>query len=162
MSVTFSIPGVSKTRINRDFVCAECKATPANPSYNQDCSICMGYGSDPNDDPLGTDSMNVANAAARIILHTLLGYGQDEKDGEYGSLNPRDVLSRLATAESRVPGAVRRPSDNQGVRIDANGVRPVCRVIDFGMNQDRIQRYVDTLREMAEKALAAGSEIAYS
>ena len=141
MSVTFSLQS------NETFYpeCENCGATARTPSYtdckNQDC---IGYGPCRVD---STPSLNVANANARVLLRDLLGYGP-EMDELWGSLDPEDVLLRLAMAPHRASGAV-RPMVQEG------------NMLSCGLDRSQIQRYIVSLTQIAELAKRRGEEITF-
>jgi hypothetical protein len=159
MTTDFYIPGVSKSKINEKFVCPKCEAMPSRPSY-VDCPICWGYGTDPDDDPFLRPGFQ--SSYGSLIIHELLNYGTTEKDSSIGTLDPSDVLIRLTTVSARIANLVQPASVSQGTYIDANGVGPGATVYNMGLSEERLQRYIDSLRELAEVALAAGKEIRYS
>lgn len=167
MGVTFRVGEYKPGQKSLPPQCPKCgggNGTPGDPACDQkmpDGMECWGYGDTSNGIP-GPDEMNVANDTARLIIHELLNYGTREKDWRMGSLSPSDVLVRLTTAEFRVSSLTKPWSDNQGVTIDENGVKPCVRVISAGYDEDRLQRYVDELRTLAEKAVEAGEEITYA
>lgn len=147
--------------------CPNCGAgngTHGDPSCTYrmpDGMECMGYGDTSNGIP-GDDEMDVSGEGARIIIRDLLNYGSREKDIASGSLDPADVLIRLTTAEFRITTLTSPWQDNGGIHVDENGVRPCARTITAGFDEDRLQRYVDNLRTLAEKAIEAGEEITYA
>lgn len=119
---------------------------------------CGGYG--PTLDPV-QEGLNVANYSASLILYGVLGYGRDEVDPYGGTLDPTDVLRRLAVGEHKVPGLVQPPSADRGVYIDEHGVGPGCLIISAGYDAERIQRYIDRLRALATKAQEEGASLVY-
>lgn len=164
MSVTFSVK-VEKER-KTPAPCPKCGAgngTYGDPSCDQkmpDGYECFGYGDTSNGVPTELE-MNVANASAKLILREILNFGAKEKDIYGGTLDPTDVLIRLTTAEYRISSLVRPTTETQGVILTENGVAPGCKVVECGMNEERLQGYVDKLRILANKAIELETEITY-
>ena len=104
-------------------------------------------------------SFNVANVSAGLIVRELLG----QEFSYSGSLDPREVLSTLATArpEDHVREGREYRAEHVVVSSDGVDVRPGCRISSSGYDQDRINRYVESLRDLAEDALAHGDMIHY-
>lgn len=167
MGTTFRIGAYQPGQKTLPPQCPKCgggNGTPGDPACDQkmpDGMECMGYGDTSNGIP-GDDEMDVAEQGARIIIRELLNYGAREKDTVSGTLDPSDVLIRLTTAEFRVSSLVRPPSESQGVILTENGVAPGAKMVSFGIDEERLQRYVDGLRALAEKAAERGEEIHYA
>lgn len=106
-------------------------------------------------------NLNVANGAAAVILFDLLGFGREEFDGPWGTLDAADVLRRLAVAEVRIPGLVTPTRETRGTYIGSDGVGPGALVIECGFDTARLTRYTTALRAMAEKAIAIGETISF-
>jgi hypothetical protein len=106
--------------------------------------------------------LNVANRNGFVILTELfdLPHGTVES---WGSIDPRTVLVKLATAEARITGVVRPDEDNHGERVELSehgvAVVPTCRVITFGITRDQVERYISALRRIAEWAVEHDEEI---
>lgn len=96
--------------------------------------------------------LNVSNANGYAIQRML---GLDPYFA--GDIDPRDLLVKLTYANPSE--IVSDPTDNHGVSIDADGVTPVVRSIDFGLRKDQVQHYCDCLQQLAEGAIEAGEEI---
>lgn len=164
MSVTFSVER-SHESVEAP-VCPSCGAQSGVKIGNPECTYgveadgygCMGYGPSL---PGAFDGLNVSNVNAGVILFDLLGYGRDEQDYSGGSLDPADVIRRLATAEARVSECARPVSVEQGVHIDENGVGPGVKVIDCGLPVERIVAYIHNLGNLAREATIAGARIVY-
>lgn len=168
MSVTFSIdrPRQSVPSV----ACPVCGAQSGVAAGDPSCTYgvetdgygCMGYGPTPTNVLSDlAEGLNVSNTNAAVILFDLLGYGRDEQESEYGSLDPADVLRRLATAEGRVTGLVRPTTESRGVYIDSNGVGEGALIVDCGLGLPRLWTYVGKLRTLASTAQAEGRKITY-
>lgn len=169
MSITFQIKRESRP-VDIPPPCPKCGAV-AGSYGNPDCDYiqpgdfvpCGGFGLTP-DYLLEeiADGLNVSNHSASIILYDLLGFGHEEMDPDYGTLDPSDVLRRLSIAEIKVAQLVTTTKETRAVRIDENGVSEGCLVVECGYSENRIQRYIDALRRMAENAIEESSVIIYS
>lgn len=161
MSVTFDVQSASTLTAP---ACPKCGAQSGVRHGTVACDYqaaddqypCDGYGPTPPQ-----TGMNVANGNAAAILFDLLGYGREEVDCYGGTLDPSDVLRRLATAEGRAAGLVRAPSESRGVYLDANGVGAGALMVDCGRSASQVDRYIERLREMATRAVAEGRAITY-
>lgn len=161
MSVTFSIPGVSKPKINFSYVCPGCNARYGNFGDLQ-CKTCGGYAMDPNDDPFGDFTLNVCYENVNMVLYDLLNYDATEVNNVSGSLDPLDVILRLTTAEIRVMDLVKPAYHDYIVNIDENGVGPGLEIVGTEVDEERVTRYIETLRSIAEKAIEIGTDISYA
>ena len=107
--------------------------------------------------------LNVANGNGYTILRDLLDQGPDPES--YGDLDPNAVLRSLALSSSRVRGMVRPTRDNGGeeVVLSTSGVsvKRVCRVIECGLGEEQIERYIVRLEALATYAAERGELIAY-
>jgi len=110
-----------------------------------------------------TLEVNVSNRNGFVILSELLDMGPSPEP--WGDLDPTSMLAKLATAECRVFGIVRPTTDNNGERVEltTEGVSVVktCRVIDFGITAEQVERYITRLRALAGWALENGEEVSY-
>ena len=76
-----------------------------------------------------------------------------------GTLDPNDVIRRLATA---VPEQhVRRTQDNQGIELTEEGVASCVRIIQCGIDAERITRWINKLAKIAMAAIVADSTVSY-
>lgn len=102
--------------------------------------------------------LNVANGNASVIFSMLGLNVPNPHDG--GEISPRTIISNLAALNPA--DFVRRTSDNQGIDISADGIKNVCRVVEFGLSAERISHYRETLWAMAEFAMGVDDVIYYS
>lgn len=159
MSVTFSVQGAR----HKSIACPKCGASYPNTLDNgceetMEGSLygrCYGMGFTIADAP----EMNLANGNAVVLLSFL----NQEETGEdiCGSLDPANVLRTLAVLESDPAKLTSKSSDNQGIAVDENGVRPACRMVSFGRSLDQVTRYIESLRKIAEAALERGAQISF-
>lgn len=167
MSVTFSLPREhrSVTREERErahnLPCPHCGGNPFGEGADHDCESCLGYGGDREAqealyarDSQEDGEFNVANANAIYIVQDLLGLHCDEVYG--GSLDPATVLIRLASVWDTSKDTI-EPSEEQAVRLTAEGVSLGCKVISMGRSQRQCDSYVSRLRRLAEIALDRGA-----
>lgn len=163
MSVTFVVRGANNAHINHSFKCPECGASPGK--YGRpSCSVCMGYGEDPNDDPFGDFSLDLCNRNAGILIRDILNYGEEEKDYYCGSLNPSEVLIRLAQCGYKLPALTIESSVSKTqIVLTPEGVDelPRANVYEFGLDEERLNEIVRGLTRLAEKAIEIGEEISY-
>lgn len=151
MGILFVVEGANKPRINKKFICPECEAVYGRfYGEKRPCKTCHGLGQDPNDKPLGDFAFEVEDSHAISILHDLLNYGTHEKPyDEPCSLNPSDVLVRLALSDFRIESMV----------------RPIFEYVDAKANdcppEEALRVYVENLTAMAEKALDIDEDIVY-
>lgn len=103
--------------------------------------------------------MNLSNSNARALL-SALGFVEQAED-LCGYLNPDATLRALAVLTSNPAGLIKPPSDNGGVHIDENGVRPVCRILDGGRSHDQVSRYIANLSLIAQAAINKGVRISF-
>ena len=106
--------------------------------------------------------LNVSNRNGYVILRELL----DQVDVEcYGSLNASTTLRSLAVARCRVMGIVRPTTDTRGERVVLSSagvaVEKTCRVIDFGISGEQVERYIDRLTVLAQWAVTKGEAVSY-
>lgn len=95
--------------------------------------------------------LNVANANARALLRML---GLEAEGDLVGSIDPEDLLFRISMAD---PTSAQRPmTDNHGVHIAEDAVRQVPRMIDCGLQEDQVRRYLQILTFLAETAKERG------
>lgn len=168
MSVTFSINRPRK--LVKVDPCPECGAVYGEKHGKLACPYqrpvdpypCDGYGLVPVE-TLAEEAkwLNVSNINAGVILFDLLDYSRSELDPSYGTLDPSDVLRRLALSESRISGCARPASESRVVYIDSNGVGPGALVVDCGLSEDRVGHYIEKIRALADEAAAEGRDITY-
>jgi hypothetical protein len=105
-----------------------------------------------------TAAMNVCNRNARVILHIVTGMDLFVDDF-YGELEPDQILAAFSVQDLRqflIPD-----TDNQGIEISFEGVKDVPRIISQGLRADQLERYRDTLTDMALMAKATGQKIIF-
>jgi|SRR3989338_8292879 len=149
MSVTFSVRG---SRITYQ-PCPECghelgyQGIAGGEMGYTDCSKCSGYG---GGDEISTHPyLNLCNRNACVLIDLLNIKVEDEI---YGEVTPEELRQKVASARVFASAATRPTRDNQGIEIDDNGVRPSCRVIEFGLELDQIIYYLDTLNKIIDAA----------
>lgn len=177
MSVTFMLPSEFRV-VTRDDVerarALKCPICEGHDIYGQgenkivpqpDCDHCGGGGG--NFDALNAvyerqaiedGEFNVANANAIYIVQDLLNLPHTEVYG--GSVEAHEVLTRLAVVFNIEAGVV-APSEGQAVRLSEEGVSLGCRVINGGRSLSQCERYVESLRRLAEIALERGAPEIY-
>lgn len=118
-------------------------------------SITFSYRGCPEDTEL-----NVANRNGYVILRELLGLASPEC---YGSIGAIQMLRELSVATSRTSGAVIAGSDTQVERViltaEGVNVEKGCRVIDCGLSEEQLVRYVTRLMVLAIEAEKAGEDV---
>ena len=177
MGVTFMLPGEFRevTRAEHTSAlntpCPDCgghdtyapleKRTNADP----ECHTCYGDGGSMKamDAYFARQSdvdgeFNVANANAAFIVQEILNLSHQEVYG--GSLDPATVLMRLAVYFDPSKG-VEAPSETQAVRLTMEGVGLGCTVLNMGRSQTQVERYLHSLRKLAELAVERGSPEIY-
>src|SRR5277367_1087191 len=148
MGVMFVVKGANKPRINTKYVCPECGSVHGRfYGGRAPCKTCNGLGNDPKDDPIGEFAFEVEPWEAIAILNDLLNYGTHEMSWQEGSLNPTDVLIRLAMSDFRIEAMV----------------RPLFTYVDADVNvcppEESLRLYVERLTALAEKASEIDEEI---
>lgn len=103
---------------------------------------------------------NVANGSARRILRDML-----HVESEYlcGELDPHEVLRRLAVVRPEAHTEEGYDRQHERTVIDENGVgvRRGPRVIFQGISEERVERWVDGLRGVAQAAIQADQRISF-
>jgi len=100
----------------------------------------------------GVDGLNVSNRNAETVCE-LIGVPFDY----CGEVEAQTVISSLAVADP--VGHTKETTDNHGVEISSEGVKSVCRIIDYGLSQEQISYYASAMLRLALDALAAGRPI---
>jgi hypothetical protein len=156
MSVTFQLEGSRTAHV----ACPKCGACYPKCLDNNCEAIhevagrCYGMGFAIPSGP----ELNLANGNAAMLLDAMRVSTEDL----CGTLEPQEVLNALAVIESNGNRSlVRGTFDNGGFHVDENGVGACVRVISFGVNAHRAERYVESLRKIAQAALAQGVRITY-
>ena len=147
MSITFGVEGAQATTVE----CPTCGGLYGESQGVDGCpaemaeatSSCYGMGFT----ILSSPEMNVSNTNAFLILGEILGYGEGEFD-YCGSLDPEDVLRRLATAQP----VTRAGRDNNGVSLSEAGVSTAPRIIMCGVSPAQAQSYIDRMTAIAVAA----------
>lgn len=104
--------------------------------------------------PENAPELNVSNTNG-MAIQRMLGMEPDY----CGSLDPSQLLAALAVAN---PGSIVREShDNMGVDVTVDGVKPIVRIIECGLSEDRIEFYIERLTRIAEHAVRHGTEITF-
>lgn len=121
------------------------------------CDACQGYGGDTvaewaAHDARSASVLDVSMGTAAIIL-AWLGRASD-LDGE---MPGAQALACLAAAFPPLDAV--EPNESQGVYIDANGVGPGCRVVECGINEDRLERHRARLVALATEAAESGRNL---
>jgi hypothetical protein len=98
----------------------------------------------------GVDGLNVSNRNATIVCD-MIGVTWDY----CGDVSPATVIANLSVAN---PSPI-ETTDNYGIELSEDGVKPVCRMIDFGVSQDRLAYYAEAMLRLAVDAQAVGEEI---
>lgn len=159
MSVTFSVEGARHDHV----ACPKCGANYPK-TLDNDCQESMKgsvhgrcYGMGFTIAYLPEMNLSQDNAAALASV-----FGQTFEDEDIsGYLDPANVLRELAVLESNPEKLTSKGSNNHGIHIDENGVRPTCRAIGFGRSLVQVERYIASLRTIAEAALAKGARISF-
>jgi hypothetical protein len=100
----------------------------------------------------GVEGLNVSNRNAETVCEMIgvpFDYG--------GDVDAQSVIANLSVADP--VGHTRETTDNHGVEISSEGVRPVCRFIDYGVSQEQLSYYATAMLRLAIDALAAGERI---
>lgn len=96
-----------------------------------------------------TPEMNVSNANARLVLDAL-GYGDALRDEDLtGQASGEDFLGRVLTAVAVAHADVGIPAHQMG------------RVIECGRPEGYLDDRLDTLRTVAEAAIASGRDVCW-
>ena len=162
MSVTFSLPReFVQTPRMAEASCPSCRGKTSRDS-DIDCESCMGYGGDTAAEDAYFKSLaeldgefNVANGNATFILREVLNMPEAEC---YGSIDPSTVLMRVATFFDLSSGVV-EPSQERAVILTEEGVSEGATVIDCGRSLDQVERYVASLKRLAEIAIERGAPV---
>lgn len=98
----------------------------------------------------GLEGLNVSNRNAATVCD-MIGVPFDF----CGEVSPDTVIANLAVAN---PSTI-ETTDNHGVEISSEGVKSVCRVVDFGLTHEQLARYACSMLEIALAAREAGESI---
>lgn len=107
----------------------------------------------------GSPELNLGNASARQIVTLVLC--EDDAD-LLGLLDPTTAEMRLdAFGWSNWTKLTRPYSDNQGIEIDANGIRGTCRMIDCGRSIDTVREDLYILHQIIEFCHENGGHLSW-